>query len=101
MRINYLSSLYLKALTGFAALALGSLASAGGKSLAGNHDLPLDAQSVQSTSRIITVVANEIGNAELRKSAEAVEKHLSGSGRLLTIRQKRFFVLGIGASEKK
>jgi hypothetical protein len=101
MKTNCVSSLYLKVLTGFAALALGSLSGSDGKSMAGDHNLPVKAQSVQFDRWLTTGGTKKTGNTELRKSTEVVEKHLSGSGRLLTIRQKRLFVLGIGASENK
>ena len=101
MKINYLSGPYLKVLTGFAALALGSLSGSDGKSMAGDHNLPVEAQSAQFDRWLTTGGTKKTGNTELRKSAEVFEKHPSGSDRLLTIRQKRLFVLGIGASENK
>ncbi len=101
IKINYVSGLYLKVLIGFMALALGSLSGSDGESMAGDQNLPVEVQSVRLDRWLATGGTKKTGNTGLRKSVEVVEKQPSGSDRLLTMRQKRLFVLGIGTSGNK
>jgi hypothetical protein len=55
-----------------------------------------------STGRRRMVGQNdEIGSTDRYKTADAVDNGHNKQGRLLTIRQKHIFVLGLGAGEKR
>ena len=106
---------YLKALTGVVVLALAFFAGWDGVSMADGLGLQAEERLAQSIKRQATggtwetdsgdrrEIAGgtvETGNENLRKKADAVDQRRTRRGRPLTTRQKRIFVLGIGASEK-
>jgi len=105
----------LKALIGVVVLAVAFFAGSDGNSMEDSLGLPTEARLAQSIKRQATVEtretgsgdrrktvdeAVETGSGECRKTAGAVDRSRTKRGRPLTIRQKRIFVLGLGASEK-
>ncbi len=82
-------------------LALGCFAGSDGASMADDSGLPADARLTQSTKRPTAGGTEETGGADRRKTAGAVDQGPTGPSRPLTIQQKRIFVLGLGAREKK
>jgi hypothetical protein len=100
MMIKSVSGKYSKALTGVAVLALAFFAGSDGAAVADGSDLPAEARLAQSTQRIVAGGTEEAGGTDRRKTAGAVDQGLTGPSRPLTTRQKRIFVLGLGASEK-
>jgi len=105
----------LKALIGVVVLAVAFFAGSDGRSMEDSLGLSAEAQLAQSIKRQATGETKETGSGDRRKTAEeavetgsedrrktagAVDRSRTRRGRPLTIRQKRIFVLGLGASEK-
>jgi hypothetical protein len=58
-------------------------------------------RSAASTSRLAADSTREAADADLRKRASAAPQDRARPARKLTVQQKRIFVLGLGATEKK
>ena len=88
-------------LTRVAVLALACYSGLDSVSMADDSEPPADARLTQSTKRPAPRGTEESGDAGRRETAGAVERVSNGPSRPLTNQQKRIFVLGLGASEKK
>ena len=84
-----------------AVLALACFAGSDGVSMADDAGVPADARLTQSTKKPTAGGTEETGGAARRKTAGAVDQSPTGPSRRLTNQQKRIFVLGLGAREKK
>jgi hypothetical protein len=100
VKIKYVSCRYLKALTAVAVFAVACFAGSDGASMADDTGLPAEARLAPSTEAPAAGGNKDAGDADSRKTADAVERGHTGPGRPLTTRQKRIFVLGLEASEK-
>ncbi len=89
------------ALTRIAVLALACFAGSDGVSMADDSGVPADARLTQSTKKPAAGGTEETGGAARPKTAGAVDQGPRKPGQPLTIQQKRIFVLGLGAREKK
>ena len=89
------------ALIRVAVLALAFFAGSDGVSMADDSGVPADARLTQSTKKPAAGGTEETGRADRRKTAGAVDQGPTKPVHPLTIQQKRIFVLGLGASEKK
>jgi len=84
-----------------AVITLACFAGSDGVSMADDSGVPADARLTQSTKKPASGVTEETGGADRRKPAGAVDQGPTGPSRPLTIQEKRIFVLGLGAREKK
>jgi hypothetical protein len=82
-------------------LALGFFAGSDGASMADDSGLAADARSTQSTKRPAASGSKETGGAAHRKTLGTGDQGPTKPARPLTVQQKRLFVLGLGAREKK
>ncbi len=89
------------ALTRVAVLTLACFAGSAGVSMADDSGVPADARLTQSTKKPAAGGTEETGRADRRKTAGAVDQGPTKPAQPLTIQQKRIFVLGLRAREKK
>ena len=88
-------------LTRVAVLALACYSGLDSVSMADDSAPPADARLTQSTKKPAPGGTEETGGTERRETSGAVDQGSTGTSRPLTNQQKRIFVLGLGASEKK
>ncbi len=100
MTIEYVSGRYLKALIAVTVFTVAGFVYSDGASMADEAGLPADARLAPSTEELAADGNEDTGDADSRKTADAVEQGRAGPGQPLTTRQKRIFVLGLEASEK-
>lgn len=92
---------YQRALTGVAVLALSCLAGPYDLSMADEQDFPVKNRLEQPSKKPAVDDSGETGDADSSEIADTLDQGPAGPGQPLTTWQKRLFVLGIEADEKK